>query len=162
MTSRSRFFRHLTCALGLLCALGSLRPACAAAAAEAAEHPLHLLRRPRLPGDQRLRRPAQAARDAEHGSPREGRHALRSLPGDELDLRPEPRDDPDGQVLPPERLLQQLEPQVRRHPDDLPKLLQKAGYQTADRRQVAPHDRSRRASTTGTSFPARASTTTRR
>ena len=54
------------------------------------EHRLHLLRRPRLPGDQRLRRPAQAARDAEHRPHREGGDAVRPLPRAELHLRPEP------------------------------------------------------------------------
>ena len=46
-----------------------------------AEHRLHLLRRPRLPGDQRLRRPAQAPRHAEHRPDRQRRRAVRPLPG---------------------------------------------------------------------------------
>ena len=46
----------------------------------AAEHRLPLQRRPRLPGHQRLRRPAEARRDAAHRPARQGGHAVRPLP----------------------------------------------------------------------------------
>ena len=57
---------------------------------QAAQHPVHLFRRSRLAGDQRLRRAAQAARHAEHRSHRPRGDAVRSLPGAQFDLRSEP------------------------------------------------------------------------
>ena len=71
------------------------------------QHRLHLLRRPRLPGDQRLRRPAQADRHAEHRPDRQGGDAVRPLRRAELDLRAEPGHGPHRQVQPHQRLLQQ-------------------------------------------------------
>ena len=113
-----------------------------------AEHRLHLLRRPRLPGDQRLRRPAEADRDAEHRPHREGGDAVRPLPRAELDLRAEPGHDPHRQVQPPQRLLQQHQQPLRR---------------LADRRSPSCCRRRatrRRSSASGTSSPTRPASTT--
>ena len=73
-----------------------------------AEHPVHHVRRPRLPGDQRLWQ--QPQQDAEHRPAGEGGDAVRPGVCDQLDLRAQPGGDPDRQVQPPERLSRQLGP----------------------------------------------------
>ena len=114
------------------------------AGAEAAQHRLHLQRRPRLPGHRRLRRPPQARRDAEHRPDRPRGDAVRPLRGAQLDLRAEPGDDPDRQVLAHQRLLQQHQQPVRRLAADLPQDAPGRRLPDGRHRQVAPRHRPHR------------------
>ena len=105
------------------------------------QHPLHLLRRPCLPGHQRLWRSAAACRDAEHRPAGQRRDAVRPLPGAQFDLRAQPRHRAYRQVQPLQWLLQQHEQPFRRLADDVPQAAAGRGLSDRDLRQVAPGDR---------------------
>ena len=99
---------------------------------QAPEHRLHLQRRPRLSGHQRLQRPAPADRDAAHRPPGQGGDAVRPLRRAELDLRAQPGLGPDRQVLAPataSTTTPTAASTARRRP--FPSCSSAAGYQTA-------------------------------
>ena len=87
---------------------------------QAAQHPVHLHRRPCLPGRRRLR--LQDQPDPQHRPDRPRGNAVRPGAGHQFHLRPEPGRDPHRPVQPPQRRPGQP-PAVRRHPADLSQAL---------------------------------------
>jgi hypothetical protein len=111
-------------------------------AGAAAEHPVRFLRRSYDASHQRVRRSAQADRDAQHRPARQARHALPPLRGSQLDLRAGAGDDPDRQVQPSERVLQQRDDAVRRFPADVSQAAATGGLSNRAGRQMALGERS--------------------
>ena len=121
-----------------------LRPQTQGGRRPASQHRLHLLRRPRLSGHQRLWRLAAADRDAQHRPAGQGGDAVRPLPGAQLDLRAQPRHGAHRQVQPRERLLQQHQQPFRWLADDVPQAASGRGLSDGHLRQVAPGQRADR------------------